>query len=633
MSDPASVPNTISSLLATQARQRPQAAAILGPGGRVLSYDALWAQVQCTAASLQELGLGRSDCIVLVIPNGPLLATAFLAAACTATAAPLNPAYGEREFGFYMSHLGARALLIPAGLDSPARAVAASKGIAILELASSPDAEPGLFAIASTRRIVRPTHSTADPQDVALVLYTSGTTSQPKAVPLTHANLCASAQHVCRSLHLTSQDRCLNVMPLFHIHGLVAALLASVAAGASVYCAPELDVTRFFPYLAESQATWYTAVPTMHQTIVDQAARQPQCVRMAQLRFARSCSAPLSPRLMATLEDTLGIPLIEAYGMTEAAHQITSNPLPPNSRKPASVGLPTGTEVRSVDEQGCLLPAGEVGEVVIRGPNVMSGYLNNPEANASSFFDDWFRTGDLGYLDGDGYLYLAGRLKEIINRGGQKVNPLEVDQVLLEHPSVAQAATFAVPHPTLGEDVAAAVTPRQGVALDEAELRAFAFGKLAPFKVPTRILLVSNTPKGPTGKIQRLSLAQSLSSRLSPEFVAPRTIFEEILSQLWRQLLQVDRIGAYDNFFALGGDSLQATRLVSRVRATLGVELPVASIFRTPTLADQATMIEQLLPRQLESLSGEEQDTRYTSDRGQLAKLPGSPANHGGTDG
>jgi acyl-CoA synthetase (AMP-forming)/AMP-acid ligase II len=346
--------------------------------------------------------------------------------------------------------------------------------------------------------------------DEVLVLHTSGTTSRPKIVPLAQKNVCASADHIRQTLALTGEDCCLNIMPLFHIHGLMAAVLASLGAGASVFCTPSFNALQFFAWLTESRATWYTAVPTMHQAILDRAARNPEAVASARLRFVRSSSASLPLPVFDELEKTFNVPVIEAYGMTEASHQMTSNPLPPLPRKPGTVGIPIGLEVATMDENGGLLPPGIIGEVVIRGANVTAGYENNPTANADSFTNGWFRTGDQGLIDEEGYLTIKGRLKEIINRGGEKISPREVDEVLMQHPAVRQVVTFGMPHPKLGEEVAAAVVLRQGIEAGEPELRDFVRKRLANFKVPRKILIVAEIPKGATGKLQRIGLAEKL---------------------------------------------------------------------------------------------------------------------------
>jgi acyl-CoA synthetase (AMP-forming)/AMP-acid ligase II len=349
-----------------------------------------------------------------------------------------------------------------------------------------------------------------DDDDPALLLHTSGTTSRPKLVPLLQRNLLASAESIGRTLALTRDDVCLNIMPLFHIHGLMAATLASLAAGASVSCTPGFNALKFFAWLDEVRPTWYTAVPTMHQAILARAERHRDMLARGRLRLIRSSSASLPAPVMMEMEKTYGVPVIESYGMTEASHQMASNPLPPRARKPGSVGLAAGPEVAILDEDWKELPRGQVGEVSIRGPNVTPGYEANPEANAKSFRDGWFRTGDQGVLDEEGYLRLTGRLKEQINRGGEKFSPLEVDDVLSSHPAVAQALTFAMPHDKLGEEVAAAVVLREGATATERELRQFCASRLAEFKVPRKVVLLTEIPKGATGKLQRIGLAQKL---------------------------------------------------------------------------------------------------------------------------
>jgi acyl-CoA synthetase (AMP-forming)/AMP-acid ligase II len=499
-------PNTIIELLA---RGAPTAAAISAPGRPDLSYAALRDQVVATISSLNALGVGRDDAVAIVLPNGPEMAVAFLAIAAGATTAPLNPGYTADEFEFYLQDLAARLLVVEAGSTSVAVPVARKLGIPVAELKVPPGASAGQFALqGASGKAHRPGPAAAG--DAALVLHTSGTTSRPKIVPLTHVNVCTSAENIALSLALTPADRCLQVMPLFHIHGLIAAVLSSLSAGASVCCTAGFNALQFFAQLRDVQPTWYTAVPTMHQAILARAERNRETIEAAPLRLIRSSSASLPPQVMTAMEATFGCPLLEAYGMTEAAHQMTSNPLPPGGRYAGSVGVAAGPEVAIMDDQGTLLPAGEVGEIVIRGRNVTPGYRNNPAANATAFTAGWFRTGDQGVLDVSGYLRLTGRLKEIINRGGEKISPREVDEVLLDHPAVAQVVTFAMPHPMLGEEVAAAVVLKPGVEATERELRKFAGERLADMKVPRKILFLEEIPKGATGKLQRIGLAAKL---------------------------------------------------------------------------------------------------------------------------
>jgi acyl-CoA synthetase (AMP-forming)/AMP-acid ligase II len=501
-------PDTVSALITNGL---PDAPAIGAPGLPPLTFLGLRDLAHRTGAALNAAGIGRGDRVAIVLANGPEAASSFLAVAGYAVTAPLNAAYKSEEFAFYLSDLRAKALIVQRGAESLARAVAAELGIPIVELVPDGTAAgsftlvppPGLSGIAASG-------GTAGPDDTALVLHTSGTTARPKIVPLSHANLVASARNIGRTLRLTPDDICLNIMPLFHIHGLIAAVLSSISAGGSVVCTPGLSGFRFFTWLREVRPTWYTAVPTMHQALLDLAPRFKDVIAAGRLRFIRSSSASLPPPVMAALETTFGVPVIEAYGMTEATHQMASNPLPPAPRFAGSVGLAAGPEVAIMDQQGALLPQGRVGEVVIRGANVTAGYENNPAANASAFHDGWFRTGDEGVLDADGYLRLTGRLKEIINRAGEKIAPIEVDNVLMEHQSVRQVVTFAMPSRTFGEDVAAAVVLEDGAAGDVEALRSFVAGRLAPFKVPRTIVFLKEIPKGATGKLQRIGLAARL---------------------------------------------------------------------------------------------------------------------------
>ena len=501
--------DTVLDLLAAGAAEAP---AIGAPGRTALSFGGLRALAGRTIAALNGMGIGRNDRVAIVLPNGPEMAAAFVAIAAGATTAPLNPGYKQDEFDFYLSDLNARALVILRGMDSPARAVATARGIPVVELVAVPDGAAGDFTLEPTSKLSGTPEAggPASGDDVALVLHTSGTTSRPKIVPLRQVNVTASAYHIAATLRLTPDDVCLNIMPLFHIHGLIAATLSSLAAGASVSCTPGFNAFRFFAWFGEVRPSWYTAVPTMHQAILGLAPRNAAAIEAGRLRFIRSSSSSLPPQVMTALEATFHVPVLEAYGMTEAAHQMASNPLPPAPRFPGAVGIAAGPEIGIMDEDGTLLPPGALGEVVIRGRNVTAGYENNPQANETAFAHGWFRTGDQGILDEAGYLRLTGRLKELINRGGEKISPIEVDTVVMDHPAVAQCLTFAVPHPMLGEEVAAAIVLREGATATESELREFAAVRLAQFKVPRKIVFLDEIPKGATGKLQRIGLAEKL---------------------------------------------------------------------------------------------------------------------------
>jgi acyl-CoA synthetase (AMP-forming)/AMP-acid ligase II len=502
---------TLSEMIAIHAKDTPDAIAITAPSSKPLTYHALNIIVENTVSTLNKLGVGRGDRVGIVLPNCPEMATAFVAIASGCTAAPLNMAYRADEFEFYLGDLKAKALVVASGSDTPARAVAAKLGIAILELTPNPENGAGSFTL-SGATVGKPTTNggLAQTDDIALILHTSGTTSRPKIVPLTHKNVCASARNISTTLNLQQDDRELHVMPLFHIHGLIAGVLAPMAVGSQIFCTSGFNALKFFGWMKECKPTWYTAVPTMHQTILSRAAGNLDVINSNPLRFLRSSSSSMPTQVIAELEKVFNAPLIESYGMTEAAHQMASNPLPPAKRIPGSVGIAAGPEIGIMDNDGKLLAPGVIGEVVIRGENVTLGYENNPKANAEAFTNGWFRTGDQGSLSSDGYLTLTGRLKEIINRGGEKISPLEVDEVLMHHPAVMQVVTFAMPHEKLGEDVAAAVVLREGQSLTERELRDFAATKLADFKVPRKILFMAEIPKGATGKLQRIGLAAKL---------------------------------------------------------------------------------------------------------------------------
>lgn len=487
-------------------------AAISGMDRPDLNFGGLRELVSRTVATLNSHGLGRNDRVAIVLPNGPRMATTFVAASSCTTTAPLNPSYKKDEYDFYLADLSAKALIVEEGSQSPVVQSAIELGISILEIHSEPDDPAGEFnIISSSGGSTSDNPGLAEADDIALVLHTSGTTSRPKIVPLSHANVCASAANIQQTLGLISDDVCLNVMPLFHIHGLMAAILATLGKGASVWCSPGFDALRFYGWFEQANPTWYTAVPTMHQAILARAKRNEDVVAKSRLRFIRSSSSSLPAQVLHELEDTFDVPVVEAYAMTEASHQMTCNQLPPGVRKPGTVGCAAGPEVAVMHvAEPQLLEQGETGEVVIRGDNVTAGYESNPQANAECFVDGWFRTGDQGVMDEDGYLTITGRLKEIINRGGEKISPREVDDILMDHAAIQQVVTFAMPHKSLGEEVAAAVVLREGQSADEASIRSFAAEHLAAFKVPRKILILDDIPKGATGKLQRIGLAEKL---------------------------------------------------------------------------------------------------------------------------
>lgn len=487
--------------------------ALLVPeGGPIVTYSSLRDQVERLASALQTLGIGRGDRVAMALPNGIEVITAFFGiAAAAATAAPLNLAYTAEEFRFYLEDIEAKVLIVPPHGGEQAR-TAAPAGTLLIEATLAADGQVHFEATSASpfpRKQTAPT-----PDDVALFLHTSGTTSRPKGVPLSHYNLLASAANVAATYALTPVDVSLCVMPLFHVHGLVASTLATLRSGGTVVVPPRFSASAFWPVVQAHRVTWYTAVPTIHQVLLARADEdRAPAPGTSGLRFIRSCSSALAPATMAGMEGRFGCPVVEAYGMTEAAHQMASNPLPPALRRPGSVGRGTGVRIAIMNDTGTLLSPGTQGEVVIQGPNVTRGYHNNPEANAASFTEGWFRTGDQGILDADGYLTLVGRLKELINRGGEKISPREIDEVLLTHPAVAEAVCFGVPDAKYGEEVTAAVVLRGEAS--EADLVAHCRERLAAFKIPKTIYLVTQIPRTATGKIQRRVVAAAFATSAS----------------------------------------------------------------------------------------------------------------------
>ena len=479
-----------------------QEALVCPDDGIAISYAELGRAVTGLAGRLRDAGVGRGDRVAVVLPNGPeIVALLFALASLGATMAPLNPAYTEPEYRFFLDDLAPQLVLVGAGAAPAARAAAGTIGLVeVLPWESGLPPRLSVGGGVNTRGLAPVTQG--GPEDVALLLHTSGTTSRPKQVPLLQRNLTAQARSIAGHYRLGPDDVSYCPMPLFHVHGLIASTLAQLAAGGTVVVPRRFSPRRFWAQAADHGVTWFSAGPTMHRMILDQPGGP-----IATLRFARSCSSALSPQLLRAAEARLGVPMVEAYGMTEAGHQMTSNPLPPAARIEGSVGVPTGADIRIVDAAGVDVAPGAAGEVAIRGPGLTPGYLNNERANSEAFFDGWFRTGDEGAIE-DGYLHLRGRLKELIIRGGENISPLEVEAVLLAHPQVAEAVAFGVADSKYGQTVAAAVVLR-GEATAE-ELRSDARRSLAGYKVPDTIHIVAEIPKTPTGKVQRSRMATHL---------------------------------------------------------------------------------------------------------------------------
>lgn len=497
------------------------ATAVIVPGSLNVSYKQLHADILTFQHKLAKLGIAPGAAVSIALPNSYPFIVAFLAASWQrGIAAPLNPAYKQSEFEFYIDDLSSALVLVPQGqADGPAVRAAQKYNAAVAECYLHPQTQkvvldvktPGKLAGQGNRPIEK-----AQPEDVALVLHTSGTTGRPKAVPLSHRNLTRTMSNIKNTYQLSAADRTMLVMPLFHVHGLLAGFLAPLSSEGSVIVPGNFSATTFWQHFVEHQANWYTAVPTIHQILLKNQKLWPS--PLPNIRFIRSCSSPLSPKVFHDLERAFKAPVLEAYAMTEAAHQMTSNPLPPAKRKPGAVGLGQGVEVKILDDQGQEVAAGKEGEISIRGPNVTTGYLNNPKANAEAFTaSGFFRTGDQGKKDEDGYVIITGRIKELINKGGEKISPIELDNTLGQHPAVAEAVSFAIADEMYGQEVGVAVVLKEGQQATEDDIKAFMRERVAKFKVPKSVFFTDVMPKTATGKVQRRMVAEAMLNSGPPK--------------------------------------------------------------------------------------------------------------------
>jgi len=559
-------------LISRRAAEAPASPALLAPGRGPLDYRGLYDQIRSAGAVLNQGGIGQAQRVALLLANGAEAATAFLAVSSHAIALPLDPGLGIEELGELLREMRVDALVAGAAPSPLADAQAAEFRVPLFRLTATPGAAAGCFTLRgnSTRRPTRgggPSPSGAD----AVLLRTSGTTGPSKTVPLSHDNMMATAAKTIEMMALTPADRCLCLAPFFHKQGLVTGLTVPLAAGGSVIYPPAFEPAAFFAWMEEFRPSWYIAGPTVHEAILRQAPLHRDTIARRRLRFIRSGAAALSPVLMQALEHAFEAPVIEAYGMSEAG--IACNPLPPRRRKPGKVGLPI-TELAIMGPADEPLGVGEIGEIAVRGASVTRGYDNSPSENAERFRRGWFYTGDEGRLDADGYLEVTGRRKEIVNRGGRKLDPREVEELLRRHPDVGDAAAFPIPHPSLGEDLAAAVVLKADAVTAPQELRAYLFQKAAGYKVPSRILVLEDIPRGATGKLERRRLAALLDGQLRTAFVAPRSALEAEIATIFAEVLQLAEVGAEDNFFALGGDSLRLLELILCLEKRLHRDIP-----------------------------------------------------------
>jgi oxalate---CoA ligase len=576
-------------LVEDTARSAPERPALGAPGRSLATYGALAAHARGLASQLAGEGLGRMDRIVLAVPDGADAAVAVLAASSAGVAVPIPPATPEDEAARLFGALEARALVVPREGAQPLARAARARGLQVIEMESRPGRAAGLFELlslrGSTTRVGSP-----EPQDVAVLLHTSGTTTAARRVALRHEQLWVAGRDGCAFMNLGPQDQGLCFAPIFHLAGLYYALVYPLSSAGSVFVTPGLDAARFFDWYAEARPTYFAGSPTAHRAILERATAHMERIRAGRLRFIRSAAAHLSCVLHAQLEATFRVPVLDSYALTEAG-LVASMSLDLAERRPGTIGRPVAdAEVRIVDASGGPVPPNVAGEIVVRGSKVMRRYEGDPEATRAAFYGDWLRTGDEGVLDAEGFLRVTGRLRERINRGGEKIAPVEVDEALLAHPAVAEAAAFGITHQRLGEDLAAVVRLRPGAAASPAELRRFVADRLAPFKVPSRFFFSDRIPRGPTGKILRARLASLLhvdeeraTDAGRDEDRAAGSKFERRVAREMAMALGRASVGLDDDFFDCGGDSVGAASLVARLDEEFGVSLPASVLFEAPS--------------------------------------------------
>jgi acyl-CoA synthetase (AMP-forming)/AMP-acid ligase II/thioesterase domain-containing protein len=584
---------TLGQVIGRTASQFPHQPAIVSPTFAPLTYHGLQLQLDNIRRQLRLAGFDCNARIAVLMPNGPEAVLTIVAVACCSIAVPLDPRLSPAEIDQLLDMLRLNALLVPQGSASEARQTAERRRLAIIEAAPVGHGQLGLniaVQVSDSPAI----DAEPVPGSPAFILQTSGTTAQPKLIPFSHSNMLAAAARLQAWFGLTPWDRCLSVSSPYYSHGLKVTVFTPLLTGGSIAVPANSAIVALDEWLDVLRPTWYSAGPTLHTAVLDKTKRLEQAAHT--LRFVVSGGAPLPKEVQDGLQRILGVPVLEHYGSSEAA-QIAANLPPPGPNKPGTCGQPWPDTMAIVGEDGHPLPAGQRGEVWVRGPTVMSGYLDAPELNQAAFKEGWFCTGDIGSLDKAGFLSLHGRLSELINRGGEKIAPAEIESALLRHPAVAEAAAFAIPHPRLGEDVAAAIIPHPGAQATTADLRQFLQRELASFKIPRRILILDQLPKGATGKVQRRRLRESMDGLLGDQGTmpvsdvnkAPLKLEAELLT-LWRRLLKSEAVTVDDDFFVSGGDSLLAMEMLIEVERLIGHSVPETILFGAET-------IRQLAPR------------------------------------
>ncbi len=585
-------PETIASAIFSADKLGSRLVAFEAADGTAVSYQESLQATGKLIVSLRKLGLTSADRVAFMAPRGPLGVIGFLAISSVAMCCPLNPRLKADELDATIDSMQVTAL-VDVGANAVAQRVAEGRGLPTLNLAAQTS---GLEVDGAPLR-ARPILSSdlADAPEVALIMQTSGTTSKPKLVALTHKNILSAAGAIRDAFSLNEADSCLNPMPLHHVHGLISASISSLLSGSRVICTDNFSTAEFERILQSRRPSWFTASPAMHLATLEHYKNTGRAPPRGCLRFFRSSSAPLPASAIGELERLFDAPLVETYGLTETASMICSNPLPPGIRKLGSVGIAFGADIRIGDESGDTLPAHGNGEILVRGPSVITHYGVSDTPVPKTFFSDWLRTGDVGYMDEDGYLFIVGRTKELIKRGGLSIYPAEVDNALTSHPGVAEAISFSIPHPTLGEELVAAVVARAHASPTDAELRAHIARQLSTYKVPARVLVIAAIPKNETGKILRREMAASLAEHFRPQNVAPRSALEVTLLKVWNRVIDRGDFGVTDNVFLLGADPLRAELCAEILKSAHHLAVSTREIMANPTIEQQAVLLSSRL--------------------------------------
>jgi acyl-CoA synthetase (AMP-forming)/AMP-acid ligase II/acyl carrier protein len=631
------IPDDFQTALASLADRCGNVEAILAQGRTPLCFAHLYGCVAEIRAQLNRIGIGRGDRVAAALPRGPETAVCFFGVAACATYAPLNPDYSEDEFGRYLARLQPKAVVVRNGDGAAIRNAATQLGIRIVELVAVETGPAGKFELRCDDSGTCAEPEWATGEDIALILLTSGSTACPKLVPLKQRHLLAYARVAKAHFALDHRDRNLHTMPMFHGQGLKSALTVPILAGCGVICPSDFDVPSFFANMAELRPTWYSASYTIQQAILNRIHDYHRVASEAKLRFIVSGAGRIDAKVVRGLEVAFGAPVIERYSMSETG-LLACGALPPGIRKAGAIGKPVLNEIRIMGEDGAFLPSDKEGEVVTRGPGVFEGYLDEPEINAATFIAGWFRTGDLGRVDEDGYLTITGRIKELINRGGEKIAPAEVERTIAEHPAVAAVCVFGIPHPTLGEEVVAAVIPVTGAPANDRSIIEFANTRLASFKVPRGIAFIADFPQLATGKIDRKALAQRYISSAPPairEISNPesgRSSLETAVASLWSRLLEIEQARPDLDFFLSGGDSLKLAELLVAIRQQFGVHVSMRDILdEGATVIGLAGLIERAQhdERRFGSLPEGLLPIKAGGDRPTLFAIPGTDGNPG----